>query len=84
MRENLWIRPPPDASSACLQVPKDLECCLAVGWLQTTWKLCFRGVSGDEQCMRRAKGFPCRIIDLGLDAPIETVRFRSANPRAFA
>ena len=42
MRENLWNNPRPDASSACLQVLKDLECCLAVGWLETTWKTCFR------------------------------------------
>jgi hypothetical protein len=48
-----------DASSACLKVLKDLECCLAVGWLETTWQTCFRPyVSGDEQCMRRAKWFP--------------------------
>jgi hypothetical protein len=35
----LWNNPWRDASSACLQVLKDLECCLAVGWLKTTWKL---------------------------------------------
>ena len=33
--------------------------------------------------MLRAKRFPCRIIDLG-KGHIERVRFRSANPRAFA
>ena len=35
MRENLWIALGP-TPTACLQVLKDLECCLAVGWLKTT------------------------------------------------
>lgn len=84
MRGNLWNNPWRDASSACLQVLKDLECCLAVGWLKTTWKNLFPWyVSGEEQCMRRAKWFAAGSSILAWSA-IERVRFRSANPRAFA
>lgn len=47
--------------------------------------VCFcRYVSGDEQCSGESGGFPRRLIDLGLDAPIERVRSRSDNSRAFA
>jgi hypothetical protein len=71
MHENLWIALGP-TRAACLQVPKDLECCLAVGWLETTWNLCFRRyVFGDEQCSFRAGCFRRQIIDLGLDTHIE-------------
>jgi hypothetical protein len=58
--ENLWNNPRHDASRfACLQVHKERGCCLAVGWLETTWKTVFPSyASGDEQCMRKAKWFP--------------------------
>jgi len=47
--------------------------------------VCFcRYVSGDEQCSGEPGGVPRRFIDLGLDAPIESVRFRSDNSRAYA
>jgi hypothetical protein len=51
MNENLWITRDP-TPAACLRILKDLGCCSAVSWLETTCKaVCFRRyVSGDEQC----------------------------------
>ena len=84
MRGNLWNNPLRDASSACLQVLKDLECCLAVGWLKTTWKTCFRRMClvMNSACGEPSGSLPDHRSWLG--CAIETVRFRSANPRAFA
>ena len=49
MRENLWRTACP-TPVACLQVLKDLVYRLAVGWLETTWKLCVLvGMCRDEQ-----------------------------------
>lgn len=55
-------------------------------WLETTWRSCVsvgmslvRG-SGAEGQVVYSRGF----IDLGLDAPIERVRSRSANSGAIA